>query len=318
MAISDPSVYTDFSALSSLKAKAAKDKAGALDEVAGQFEALFLHMMLKEMRKASLAEGIFDSNQTKFYRDIYDQQLSLHLSKQGGLGLTDVLKRQLGGVPESAEPFNRPEHGYPLMPAAGLGGGIDAVMQTGTPSVRNTVVTASQNSASKAVDVRADNTPFKNREDFVSRLWPHAQEAAAKLGVEPDALIAQAALETGWGKHQMKGGDGSSAHNLFGIKADRRWQGDRVGHSTLEYENGVAVRKREPFRAYNGYRQSFLDYADFISSNPRYDKALRASGDSRAYFRELQAAGYATDPNYAKKLASILESEEMRTAKSRL
>jgi flagellar protein FlgJ len=154
-----------------------------------------------------------------------------------------------------------------------------------------------------------------NPEQFIEALWPVASEAAARLNLQPDALLAQAALETGWGKHVMKRGYGSS-HNLFGIKADQRWDGDKVQVSTLEYKDGVALKTRAAFRSYGSFADSFNDYVEFVSSNPRYAGALAASGDAKAYFRELQQAGYATDPAYAEKIARILDSEPMRAARN--
>jgi flagellar protein FlgJ len=145
-----------------------------------------------------------------------------------------------------------------------------------------------------------------------------ATEAASLLGLKPQALLAQAALESGWGKHVMQFANGDPANNLFGIKADSRWGGDKVTVSTLEYEQGVAVRKKAHFRAYEDYRQSFLDYVDFLKADPRYAKALQSTDDPVAYFQELQKAGYATDPNYAKKISAVLHGNEMSAATERL
>ncbi|MBF0257030.1 MAG: flagellar assembly peptidoglycan hydrolase FlgJ [Gammaproteobacteria bacterium] len=337
MAIADASVYTDFAGLTALKAKASKNQAAAVGEVARQFEAMFLQQMLKEMRKASPGDGIFDSSQSQFYREMYDQQLAQHLSKSGGIGLSEVLERQLGGKNEALAARdgldNLPliSNGQPPMPIQGALQGaplpLDNRIYPGRARVpvRQTAAgaevptqapsqpsTASDKVARAGRGGAAENQPFTSAEDFVRRLRPHAQEAAAKLGVDADVLIAQAALESGWGRRQMYHPDGSSAHNLFGIKANRSWQGDKVAVSTLEYEGGVAVRKTEPFRSYASYRESFLDYANFILSNPRYGKALSVADNPRAYFSELQKAGYATDPGYADKLTSVLRSKHLK------
>jgi flagellar protein FlgJ len=164
-----------------------------------------------------------------------------------------------------------------------------------------------------AADTNADAHSW-NPKEFVKRLWPWAQEAAEQLGLAPVTLLAQAALETGWGKHMMRLADGSPANNLFGIKADRRWEGGKVSSGTLEFEQGVAVRKKESFRAYDSLRDSFRDYVDFLRSNPRYSEALANSGDAKSFFSELQQAGYATDPAYAEKVVAVLESPEMKQA----
>ena len=145
-------------------------------------------------------------------------------------------------------------------------------------------------------------------------LWPHASEAAARLGLPPEALLAQAALETGWGRHVIRRADGGSSHNLFGIKADGRWQGERASTQTLEYVDGVAVRVRDHFRAYASHADSFNDYVDFLQRNPRYRDALQRTGDAAAYFSALQAAGYATDPAYATKIQRILDGDTLRNA----
>jgi flagellar protein FlgJ len=149
-------------------------------------------------------------------------------------------------------------------------------------------------------------------EGFVEGLLPWAREAAARLGLAPEALLAQAALETGWGRSIIGDGAAGNSHNLFGIKADGRWEGKRVMVSTLEYLDGVAVLRQDPFRAYESYRASFEDYVDFLQSNPRYEKALNSNGDARAFFEALQEAGYATDPAYADKVLRILEGSRMR------
>jgi len=142
--------------------------------------------------------------------------------------------------------------------------------------------------------------------DFVEKLWPWAMEAAKRLGLKPQALIAQAALETGWGQHLMRKTDGSPSNNLFGIKADKRWGGDRVSVDTLEFEQGVSVKKRAHFRSYDSFRQSFEDYVNFLQSSPRYRGALSATADTGRYFTALQEAGYATDPEYARKIEAVL------------
>lgn len=292
MGIELAQVYTDFSGLDALRSKAREDKQAALDEVSRQFESLFMQMMLKSMRQASFGGGLFDSKQTEFYRDMYDQQMAIELSNQQGMGLADMLKRQLGGD---------------RLPGRS---GLQVEDYFGQP-----VITAVSAEASE-VDVTANTDKVDlgdTPEAFIEALWPAASEAASELELAPEALIAQAALETGWGRHVIGSARGSS-HNLFGIKADQRWPGDRVAVSTLEYRDGVALKTRADFRSYASYRESFADYVAFVGGNPRYADAMAASGDSRAYFRELQRAGYATDPAYAEKIGRILDSEPMRSA----
>jgi peptidoglycan hydrolase FlgJ len=160
----------------------------------------------------------------------------------------------------------------------------------------------------------SETITFDSPEDFVRKLWPMAEAAAKRLGVAPQALIAQAALETGWGQAVIRHPDGSSSHNLFNIKADRRWEGDLVYKSTIEYRDGIAARERAPFRSYGDYRQSFDDYVNFIQTSPRYADALRQGSDPQAYIQGLQDAGYATDPAYARKIGNILARDLLASA----
>ncbi len=296
------SVYTDFQGLAALKHQARQDQAGSLAQVARQFESLFMQMMLKQMRQANLSEGLLESSNTRFYRDMYDQQLALHLSESGGLGIGAMLQRQLGGqVDETSKPISGLDS-YRDHPAAVTPSGLHG-KKLKSGGAEATVASAPAPAAS--ID-----TP----EAFVRNLWSSAEQAAAAVGVEPEALLAQAALETGWGQHLIHTADGRSSHNLFNIKADARWQGERAFRETLEYIDGVAVKRREAFRVYDSYQQSFQDYLAFLSGSPRYAEAMQQSGDSAAYFSALQQAGYATDPHYAKKVLRVMGGEEMRQA----
>ena len=295
MNIDSSQVYTDFSGLAALRARAREDKDAALDEVSRQFESLFLQMMLKSMRDASLGGGLMDSKQSEFYRDMYDKQIAVDMAQKQGIGLADVLKRQLGGGISAQYSDLSPEEYLGMPITARPVNGADAA----------TV-------ARRSVDTPAafDGSP----EAFVDALWPVAEQAAAKINLPPEALLAQAALETGWGRHVMQHGTGDSSHNLFGIKADSRWQGDKVMVSTLEYRDGVALNTRANFRAYESFEHSFSDYVDFVQRNPRYRQALAQTNDPKAYFSALQEAGYATDPAYAQKIQRILDSESMQRA----
>jgi len=292
-------VYTDFSGLAALKARAREDQDAALDQVSRQFESLFLQMMLKSMRDASIGGGLMDSKQSEFYRDMYDKQLAMDMAQDHGIGLADVIKQQLGGSISAAHSGLSPED-YVGMP-------IHVSPVTGAE--------AGAKSANKVsgddLSVRLDGSP----ESFLGQLWPAAEKAAAKLDLAPEALLAQAALETGWGRHVMQHRQGDSSHNLFGIKADSHWQGDKVQVSTLEYRDGVALKTRANFRAYDSFEKSFSDYVDFVQHNPRYRAALSKTADPDAYFSALQEAGYATDPAYADKIKRILHSEPMQRAR---
>lgn len=155
------------------------------------------------------------------------------------------------------------------------------------------------------------NLEFDSPQDFVNQLWPFAEKAAAKLGVKPEVLLSQAALETGWGKAIIKNSEGSS-FNLFNIKADKRWDGDKIAKVSLEYEKGTAVNRKSYFRSYENLQQSFDDYVKFIQNNPRYQKALEYVDDSERYLHGIQKAGYATDPEYANKILRVMKSDTIQ------
>ncbi len=302
MQLDTPQVYTDFQALTALRARARDDKDAALDDVAHQFESLFVQMMLKSMRDASLGDGLMDSKQSDFYREMYDKQIAMDISQNRGIGLADVIKRQLGGAVDTSYR------------------GLSPQDYLGMPIFAKPVAPASDSIALEGVAARATETVSfdGSPESFLGALRPAAEKAAARLGIAPEALLAQAALETGWGKHVMRHRDGASSHNLFGIKADGRWSGERVRVNTLEYQDGIAVKTRANFRAYASYEDSFADYVDFVQRNPRYAEALKRTDDPAAYFSALQEAGYATDPIYADKVLRLLSGDAMQRRRSAL
>lgn len=334
--LANASIYTDMQGLAALKARAVEDAEGSLDAVARQFESLFVQQMLKSMRQAGLGEGLMDSEQSLFYRDMYDQQLSLHLAESGGIGLADVIKRQMGGADEVADDTALPAktiedyrrlamvvnmYSTPKASNADRVGRsrLDGItVAGGSEGTPHTDAEQDKPAVGSEMAVEQPDPQHWSTEEFVENLWPWATEAAGLIGLKPQALLAQAALETGWGKKLIRAADGTLANNLFGIKADRRWEGERVSVSTLEYEADTAVRKRAFFRSYNSLRDSFHDYVDFVQSNPRYGQALEATQDSAAYFTELQRAGYATDPNYANKINAVMNGPEMTRALERL
>ncbi len=289
--IQQPQSYTDFQSLAKLRTQARDDSQGALRVVAQQFESLFLGMMVKSMRDASIGDQLFDSNAQNTYLEMYDKELSLSLSSQGGIGLADTIVRQLSqnlptgtespAATQSTRPFNRDEYlihkSVPLSPASA------PIVESPEPAER-----------------------FETAEQFVKELWPLAQQAADKLGVEPKVLISQAALETGWGKRIIDVAEGQSSYNLFNIKADHRWSGERATVATLEYKNGIAVQQQASFRSYGSYAESFQDYVDFVTRSPRYSEALNKAADAEGYIDALHKGGYATDPDYAAKIKAIM------------
>lgn len=300
------SVYTDFNELANLRHGAEKNSPEALKKAAQQFEAMFMQMMLKSMREAGGEEnGLFDSDQTRLYQDMYDKQLSLSLSEgDNGIGLAKMLVQQLQSR-VSAAPSSQAS--------------ADVAASQAVPS-RGTMTFALQPKDSKVSappPVSAEPEHFDSPEQFVSALWPHAVKTGQKLGVDPRAILAQAALETGWGKAVIQAGDGKSSHNLFNIKADQRWDGAKVVKQTLEYRDGVAVKEQAGFRAYGSWAESFDDYAAFLKGSGRYHEALSAGSDGHRFAEQLQDAGYATDPAYARKIKQILNNDLMVQAASR-
>lgn len=332
--------WTELSGFQQLRAQARSDGGkSALPAVAKQFEAIFTQMMLKSMRDANAAMGsdIAGSEQVDSYRDMFDQQLSLSLANgRNGLGIAKMLVRQLGGKPEAAAATAG--QGLPVPTADVFNANVRALLQLGAardaaggetgagdgfaavPSVFDAASPwgdALDRLAQGALDMAgtaAKLLPGGDPVNFVRALAPHAEVAAKKLGVSVRALLAQAALETGWGRHLPSHGDGSSSFNLFGIKAGSHWDGDKVSVPTLEYENGVAVRRRDQFRAYGSPAESFADYARLLSDSPRYARALGQGENVAGFARALVHGGYATDPSYVAKVTAIANSPQMRQA----
>ncbi len=295
-------VYTDIQGLTELKAAARKDERAALETVAKQFESIFLQMMLKSMRDASPGGGLLDGQQGEFYRDMYDKQLAVDLGERGGIGLAEMMIRQLEGSIGGGKPAAEGERGVNSLPER-LPFSVDKPSPQSLEKYEVSV-----ESVTRAEMSSTEFTPG-DPNSFIRALRPHAERVARELGVAPEALLAQAGLETGWGRSVIRRVDGASSHNLFNIKADHRWQGERVSKQTLEYREGIGAMERAAFRAYDSYAASFDDYAAFIKESPRYQQALAQGGDAAAYARELQRAGYATDPNYAEKIGEILRRE---------
>ncbi len=303
--VSHADIYTDFQGLSALRAGARENSEESLREIAGQFEAMFIQMMLKSMRDASLGEGLMDSDHVKTYQSMFDQQIAIDLSKRNSLGLADMIVQQLSKI--NGETVDTPGEG--LTPAGPVQHTLSQDAMRRVPVAVN--IDAAPRSESESHSDRNDWRP-DSPESFVKALWPHARRAADELGTRPEVLISQAALETGWGKHMIRGTDGGNSFNLFGIKADSRWQGERAVTETVEFRDGLMRKERAVFRAYASPEESFSDYVDFLKSNPRYSEALRQANDAPAFARALADAGYATDPDYSSKINRIMNSASIR------
>lgn len=347
----DSGAFTDLNRMSQFKVGENRDSAENVRKVAQEFESLFLNEMLKSMRSANevFAEGNFmNSNESKTYQDMHDQQLALTLSKNQGIGLADVLTRQLAKTaqpPARANPFasasavaaesvsatvattpttgfktdaadhvallNRRRLSLPGRLSAQLQNSIKGLAQDSAQALAGAdwqAAKAYAAPADKAISVngvQSSQTRFSSAKEFMAVMLPMAERAAQKIGVDAHVLVAQAALETGWGKSIIKQADGSSSYNLFGIKSHGVWQGESAKVTTTEYRNGQAVREKASFRSYDSYEESFNDYVEFLQANGRYQQALSKTGNGEQFARELQRAGYATDPLYANKINQI-------------
>jgi peptidoglycan hydrolase FlgJ len=282
-----------------------------VEYAAQQLEAQFAQMLVKSMRSASFGDSLMGDNST--YRDMYDQQLSREIAKGRGLGLAPIIVQQLTRNAGGASATVTPEGGFPMTPAASPmslsltpssdGVSLPGIAAPALPRVETPQVECDPNA----------KLDCSSPEAFVRSVWPHAQRTAQELGVDPKALVAQAALETGWGRRLAKDGGDATSHNLFGIKAGSKWSGNRVNAGTHEYVNGQRVSERADFRAYGSIGESFADYAKLLN-NPRYAQARAAGGDTRQFAQALQKAGYATDPAYAAKINAIAEGATLNRA----
>lgn len=300
------SSYNDFQGLARLRSEAAARAPEATREAARQFEALFVEMMLKSMREANAVLG---EQRDTTYEEMFDKQIALEMTKGKGLGMADLMARQLGGEPEGKDGTSNA-----ALPLKELLTRIPALRKAITPDTAGLLPPGFVSPATPDVDAptlgaAGSRTDFRpaSRTEFVREIWPMAVQAGRQLGVDPRAIVAQAALETGWGSRQVRDDAGVSGNNLFNIKADRSWSGERVTVTTLEYEGGLPKPERAQFRAYCSLAEGFQDYVRFLKDNPRYGEALRAGHSPHVFADRLQSAGYATDPRYAQKIRDIID-----------
>ena len=293
----------DSKGLGALKQSAKAGAPEALKSAATQFEAMFINMMMKSMRDATPQEGMLDNEQSKMFTSMLDQQMSQSMASRG-LGLADVLIRQL--TVQSA-------NALPAAGAAGAGAAPAGALKATPPSLAALPVAGAAGVKTTPASLPVAGVSASGRPQaphvraFQEKLGSHAEQASQATGIPAKFMLGQAALETGWGKREIRNADGSSSHNLFGIKAGPGWQGKVVTAVTTEYVNGVPQTRTEKFRAYDSYADSFKDYAKLITKNPRYEKVLASAGDASQFAHGLQRAGYATDPLYGDKLSRIIK-----------
>lgn len=298
----------DMGRLSDLKRDVTKDPANPGTEqqkqVAKQFEALFLQMMLKRMREATPKEGLFDSQQTQMLQSMADEQLALHLATPG-IGLSQSILAQM----QQGKPGDLPAEAVQR-----LGQGTDLDFQTGGSRQVSALMDVMRNNrASDRALAAAEGAP-EHVINFVSKMSRAATLASQQSGVPARLIMGQAALESGWGQREIKHEDGRTSYNLFGIKAGPSWKGKVVNVLTTEYEGGVAKKVTQPFRAYSSYEESFADYARLIGTSPRYESVTQARNEIEAA-RRIQSSGYATDPQYAQKLIGVMSQLRGTAAK---
>ncbi len=331
------SIFSDLQSLNGIRKQATVDSRGAIKAAAKEFEAFFMNMMLKSMRQASEIMGgdsLFGSQQEKMFIGMLDEQMSVELSQKGDLGIADLMARNLLGDNKPAvnsQSSVRQELALGKTTRA-MGYQKDLLMKQGeifTPvnhpvksvdeiqvehllsenKKRTVQPLAVMDEAQRSAPGKVEKKSlFDDAKSFINQLLPYATKIAEKIGVDPKLLIAQAALETGWGKYIMHDSHGRPSNNLFGIKSSSQWQGPSVRIDTLEVDNGEFVKTKDDFRMYESFEKSFDDYVDFLQSNPRYQGALKVVKDAKQFVQSLQSAGYATDPDYAKKILRIFNT----------
>ncbi len=278
--VNSPLAFDSTRSLDTLRARAAADPKAATREAAKQFETLFMNEIVKSMRASTLATGVMDNGGSKLGTEMLDSQLATQLAGQPG-GLSDVIARQL-------------ERQMGLTP-----GPIP--------------VTGSANNTAAPLTAKPQPTriPQAGAAGFVQQHTEAAKAAQAKTGIPAEFMVSQAALETGWGRKEIRHADGSPSYNLFGIKAGANWNGPVAEITTTEYVNGKAQKVTAKFRAYSSYAESFADYAQLMKESPRYAKltqSVASNASPTAFAQGLQRAGYATDPAYADKLARVINT----------
>lgn len=297
---------THFKSLEAIKSLGTGQQNQALKEISKQFEAMFLNMMLKSMRSAN---AVFEQGNElnsfafKLHRDLLDYQYTLNASKGNGTGLAAAFYRQF-----------EQQYSRELQRSPRRRGDVEpAVAEIRSAVVEQSPAAEEHNSSPVLRQMSGGRQAMTaSPEQFIEQVAAHAKKAAKKLGVAPQVLVAQAALETGWGRHVIHDREGNNGFNLFNIKADSRWQGDSIALNVLEYKEGVAVQEKAAFRRYADIKESFSDYVRFLTSGERYRTALASSGDTETFLQQLQAGGYATDPQYANKIMAIVNSQPLK------
>lgn len=286
----------DTRSLNTLKSQAATDPRAAAREAALQFESLFMGELVKSMRLSTQQSGMLDNAGTQLGTELLDKQLATQISgRPGGLSeaILKQLERQMGMAPGP-------------IPAAGSANNTPAPLQA-------------QRTQGQPIAATTTRIPQTGAAGFVQQHMQAARGAEAETGIPASFMVSQAALETGWGRKEIKHSDGSPSFNLFGIKAGGSWKGPVAEVPTTEFINGKATRVMAKFRAYGSYAESFSDYAALMSKSPRYQAVVKGVQQTQAaaspsretgvqFAQNMQRAGYATDPQYADKLSRVINT----------
>lgn len=357
----NPMVAFDPSSFAAMKGKTARDTAQngdspeALRQVAKQFEALFLQMVLKSMREATPKDSLLDSEETRMFQSLADEQLAMHLAEKQGVGLADAIVRQMSPYLKNSAPpkeassnsaisslFDDPQPAGAIgdkakdsaargdfLPLTTAKNAEDAPGSTTTAApvsprmrrlapLRQTVKGLVEDVAELGEAAASHVQGLAGRaRNFAREVWPHAKAVSARTGVPAAFIVAHAALETGWGRAILKNANGESTRNVFNIKAGRGWAGGSVSLPVTEYAQGRAYMEQASFRSYQSLADSFNDYAQMLTGNERYAGVLGQKSGS-GFARALQDAGYATDPHYARKLSGLINSNVLKVALSGL
>ena len=286
-------IYTDIQSVQQLKYS--KNDDAAKKEVSQQFEAMFMQMLMRSMRDATKAvsSGLFSNNQLDMYEDLFDKQLSLVMSHQP-LGFDNIFEKNIDQMlkknaqPQALHPINAPQVVvHPTHSSAPVA----------APTIDKTKNTTDN-----------DNGIFSSKETFINTLWDGAKIAASAIGVMPEVLLAQAALETNWGKNILRQTQGDSSHNLFNMKADADWNKKTTTVASLEYKDGELVKEKSTFKHYGSYLESFMDYMRLLTQSGRYQEAVKKASDPNTFIHAVHKAGFATDPEYAEKVMALFTS----------
>ncbi|WP_342321101.1 flagellar assembly peptidoglycan hydrolase FlgJ [Kosakonia sp. BYX6] len=285
----------DAQSLNDLKSKAGQDPSANLRPVARQVEGMFVQMMLKSMREALPKDGIFSSDSTRLYTSMYDQQIAQQMTAGKGLGLADMMVKQMAGDQAPVDPADQMQQVPMKFP-----------LETVTTYQNQALTQLVRKAIPKVPDENSDEPLTGDSKDFLAQLSLPARLASQQSGVPHHLILAQAALESGWGQRQIPRENGEPSFNIFGVKATSDWKGPTTEITTTEYENGEAVKVKAKFRVYSSYLEALSDYVGMLTRNKRY-AAVTSAATAEQGAQALQNAGYATDPHYARKLTSMIQ-----------